>query len=418
MTATDRPDPVHCAVRSVYAYAFDVAETGVDAMADHLRGSGFNGLTLALSYHAGKFLRPQSRSSAVVFPQDGVVYFDPDRARYGELTPQPHSEAAVRSVARAWQDSVATQGLALHAWTVLLHNSRLGALHPQYTARNALGDGYVYSLCPSHAAVREYAVALCADIARLEPASLVLETPGWLPYAHGYHHEFAQVRSNPWLEQQLGLCFCPACVRLGQARGLDAPALRARTAQRIQRYLHAPVDAPADMAQAWLQADLVADPELAAWHRLRQETVTALVADIRAALPARVALGVIPSVQRPSSLAYLEGSDWAALARTADWVEVPFYEPDAARVAADAWDVCCRVGEDAVRQRRVRAILRPGPPDLGDGREVAQALEALAQAGIADVSFYNHGLLRAAHWQRLAATLRGHAPATVLGVSP
>jgi hypothetical protein len=144
------------------------------------------------------------------------VYFEPQPALYGELKPLAHSDPAMR---RVLPELVADAQLAVHAWTVLLHNSRLGALHPQYTAHNVFGDGYVYSLCPMHDAVFAYAVNLCRDIAAQGVHSLVLETPGWLPYAHGYHHEFAQVRSNVWLDTMLGLCFCDACMAAGRQHG-------------------------------------------------------------------------------------------------------------------------------------------------------------------------------------------------------
>ena len=86
-------------------------------------------------------------------------------------------------------------------------------LHPQSTIRNAFGDRYVYSLCPSAPEAREYAVALCKDVTDNYPVTgISLETPGFLPYAHGYHHEFAMVKPNKWLDARLGLCFCDHCV--------------------------------------------------------------------------------------------------------------------------------------------------------------------------------------------------------------
>ncbi len=385
--------------RSLYAYPWDVQDRGVARFVDETLQRGLTGVTLAASYHAGKFLRPHAQHGArVIFPEDGVVYFEPDASRYGQLQPQAHSDPALRGVLGALRDN---GRLAVHAWTVLLHNSRLGALHPQLTARNAFGDGYVYSLCPMQPAVFDYAVALCADVATHGVASVVIETPGWLPYAHGYHHEFAQVRSNAWLDAMLGLCFCDACVKAGKAAGFDADALKQRVAQRIDSYLDAPVDATPEQANAWIAADLLDDADLAALVRLRQARVTELVAAIRAALPAQVQLAVIPTVQRPTAQCWIEGSDLAALAKVADWLEVPFYEADAARTVADAWDTVRRIGGP----EKIRALLRPGPPDLGDGAQLAPALAGLRELGLRDFGFYNYGLLRRARLDALGATL-------------
>lgn len=403
------------AYRSLYAYPWDVAEEGVAAFAAQVRARGLNGVTLAASYHAGKFLRPNARRGGrVVFPEDGVVYFEPDTKRYGELRAEPHSDPALR---RLFTELAGDGRLEVHAWTVLLHNSRLGATYPQYTARNAFGDGYVYSLCPAQPAVFEYAVALACDAARQGVRSVVLETPGWLPYAHGYHHEFAQLRSNVWLDTMLGLCFCDACVKAAADAGIDGAGLRQRVAGRIDNYLKAPVDATETQAAAWLAADLLDDLELAAYIRRRQAWVTELVATIRAGLPAGVQLAVIPTVQRPTAQSWIEGTDLRALAAVADWLEVPFYEANAARVIADAHDTLRRLpasakpGTDPEKPgsvpgfSKVRAILRPGPPDLVDGAQLPQALAGLAALGIGDFAFYNHGLLRSERLDALGAAL-------------
>jgi hypothetical protein len=386
--------------RSIYAYPFDVADTGVATFARQMLCLGISDVSLAVSYHAGKFLRPQARGGAVIFPEDSVAYFDPRLDLYGELRPQPHSDTAMR---RVLIDLVDDGRLRVHGWTVLLHNSRLGALHPEYTARNAFSDAYVYSLCPMNDAVFEYAVALCGDLAQHHSlSSLVIETPGWLPFVHGYHHEFAQVRSNGWLEAMLGLCFCASCRRGLTSESADAAALQHRVATRIRNYLAAPVDAASDQAASWIIADLVADAELMLLIRLRQRRVNELAVAIRAALGTRTELAIIPTVQRPTALSLFEGSDLGALTGVVDWLEVPFYEPTAARVAADVHHTIAMTGGTA----GIRAILRPGPPDLSDGRETAAALAALRSAGIEQWAFYNYGLLRTHHLDALAEQLK------------
>ncbi|MGO8183063.1 hypothetical protein AB9F40_33880, partial [Rhizobium leguminosarum] len=61
------------------------------------------------------------------------------------------------------QGSEAT-GLKVSCWTVCLHNSRLGMLHPDHVTRNAFGNPNYYNLCTSSPAARAYAVTLVRDI--------------------------------------------------------------------------------------------------------------------------------------------------------------------------------------------------------------------------------------------------------------
>ncbi len=347
--------------RAIYAYAWDIAERGVAESVAEIAGLGLNTVTLAAAYHAGKFLRPRGRHK-VFFPEDGTAYFRFDATRYGEVKPALNSLVAEKDVLFGL---CSHGGTAVNAWLVLLHNTRLGTLHPHLTVRNCFGDPYVYSLCPSAPAAREYAVALAKDVSDNYPViGLSLETPGWLPYAHGYHHEFAMLKSNVWLEGNLGLCFCGHCLAGAASAGIDAEGLRTRTSAAIESYLESGMDLPDDMAKAMWLADVEGDAELAAFSRWRADVVTSLVGEIRAAVRKDCAVAVIPSVARPTAGAWYEGSDLAALAETAGIIEACFYEPDPLRVVADAFDVKRRIaGKGALR-----GILRPGFPDLQSSR--------------------------------------------------
>ena len=147
-----------------------------------------------------------------------------------------------------------------------------------------------------------------------------------MPYAHGYHHEFAMVRSNGWLDSRLGLCFCGHCVRGAEAAGIDASRLKARVREDIESYLAGEVDFPEDMAEAFWLGDVVADLTLAAFLHWRCDVVTSLVAEIRASVRPDANVAVIPSVARPTGGAWYEGSDLRALAEAAGIVEACFYE--------------------------------------------------------------------------------------------
>ncbi len=215
--STTRPDEPE--LRALYTYPWDLADEGLETALGRIRPTGVNTITLAASYHAGKFVRPHGVGGKVYFPKDGTVYFQARPERYGQIKPlvNPLVEEfdALAQLARSGAGS---------------GPGRLGRLLPQHAARraasrvharNAFGDPYPYSLCPAHPAVRDYVVNLCADLAnRYDLAGLALETPGWLPFDHGFHHEFALVPLDRWAKTLLG-----ALLRRGDApRGPAPPA--------------------------------------------------------------------------------------------------------------------------------------------------------------------------------------------------
>ena len=216
--------------RAIYAYAWDIAELGPSEFVVRMRALGLDTVSLAGAYHAGKFIRPRGKAGKVYFPEDGTVYFRPDLTRYGEIKPLANSLLAERDM---FGELCREREMAANAWMVLLHNTRLGSLHPHSTIENAFGDRYVYSLCPSAPEVRQYAVALCKDVTDNYPVvGVSLETPGFLPYQHGYHHEFALMRQNKWFDAQMGLCFCEHCVRgASERRGRCASTAEADRSQ-------------------------------------------------------------------------------------------------------------------------------------------------------------------------------------------
>jgi hypothetical protein len=389
--------------RAMFCYSWDLAEAGVAAVAEDLRAKHINTITLAGAYHAGKFIRPHGSAGKIYFPEDGTAYFKFRPKRYGAITPHANSALAERDI---FAECCELPDMQVNAWMVLMHNSRLGTEHPEACVKNAFGDRYIYNLCPANPAAREYAVALCQDITDAYPVmGLSLETPGFLPFVHGYHHEFGLMQQNIWLNNILGLCFCDHCVTGAKAADIDAEDLRRRLAQAVENYLASDIDFEDDMAEAFWRADLQLDPDLHDFLNWRCRVVESLIGEIRGAVRDDAMVSVIPSVDRPSAGAWYEGSDLAGLATVADKVEVCCYEPSVARIRSDMHDVIRRVGDVG----RLRAILRPGYPDLGDAAAVRQAVTALTDVGIVDIGFYNYGHLRRASLDWMGAALGGLA---------
>ena len=120
--------------------------------------------------------------------------------------------------------------MSVSAWTVCLHNTRLGVLHPDAVTRNAFGDPNYFSLCPSHPDAREYVCALVEDLtANYRPDAVELETPCFMPYAHGFHHEKDGVGLTAEDDFLLSLCFCPSCLARSGKAGVDGEAARRAT---------------------------------------------------------------------------------------------------------------------------------------------------------------------------------------------
>lgn len=379
---------------SIYAYPWNIHDAG--ATAQEIANLGLSGVNLAVSYHAGKFIQPGDKAARVVFPEDGTVYFQP-RAKYGVLKP-----LAASVVDGGDPTKKLARHIPVNGWMVLLHNSRLGFAHPEYVVRNAFGDPYFYSLCPSHGAVRDYAATMASDFAEHHDVSaLLLETPGFLTYGHGYHHEFAQVRPNTWLDALLGLCFCDGCRAGAKAAGINAERLRSRVKAEIDDYFAADVEFDGATGLQRLGSANQEIPELAAFHDWRCEQVTLLVARIRSEVRRQVAVRTIATCQRPHATAYLEGMDLPALARAADGIECPLYQSDLGDLAADiAWL------KERVEPVRNSAILRPAWPDWRDEASFRSAYRAAHAAGFGEINFYNFGMLRPANrrWLELLLT--------------
>ena len=358
-----------------YAYAWNLHDMAGEIAA--MRADGMRHLAIAASYHAGKFIQPRDPFTRVYFPEDGTVYFRPRSNAYGLLKPLASTLVAERD---PLDDACRSGELSIRAWTVLNHNSRLGFLHPDTVARNAWGDPYCYSLCPSHPAVRHYAVTLCADLAENHDLEcLLLESPGWLVYDHGYHHEFAQAVPSLFGAQLMGLCFCNACEQGARAGGLDIAPLR----QQVRQLVDAEFAGQPQSASPALIGDL------AAFHAWRGQVVTSLCAEIRAAVRREVGVRVISTCQRPHATAYLEGGDLNALSRTADGLELPLYQTNVQDLADDLDDVVRTVGS----VKGLSTILRPGHPDMQSENQLRETLSLLLAAGIEDISFYNFGML-------------------------
>lgn len=363
----------------MYLYPWDIEDEGADVVIGRLRDAGIDGLTVATSYHAGKFVRPHATGRKVYFPEDGTAYFRPDPRRYGRIKPRANSRVeqfdALGVLARY------AHTMPVTGWTVGLHNTPLGQAHPELVVRNAYGDPLWNALCPAQPEVRRYLVSLCADLAHNHPvAEVAIETPGWQAYRHGHHHEFELIDLTPAAQVLLGMCFCDACVASAAQAGINAADLARRTRSELDRFFADGTEPPTNP---------LADAEWVAFLAWRADIVTGLVAEVRAAMPEEVGLAVIPTTQSPNSLCWIEGSDLAALAKVAR-LEIPAYQSGVPAIVKDVGATAAAAGTGA----SLGYILRPTPPNLPSAGDVRTVVREIGATGAASISFYNYGHMR------------------------
>jgi len=383
---------------SIYCFATDFADEGVEAVLDNIQHrGGLGGVTFAAAYHEGRDVFPHNPVHKVRFLEGGAVFFEPRALRETRLQP-PVSE-----VANATPELLAAaerRGLTVRAWTVFLHNGALAAAHPDCAPENAFGDRYVTDLCPAHPDVRAFAVALAADVAGLGVATICAESLHYHPLEHGYAHERYFVPLGQRVRYLLGLCFCAHCLDAARRSGVDGDAVRRAAREEIERVF----EGGAEPAVEELERD-----ELAGYLRVREEIVSSLVADVAAAARAGGAgvefiepSGAVKgyATGRPTgapapSIAWQLGIDVAAVASACEGISAVGYAADPERVRGDL---------EAYGNAAVSAIFRPTTPDCESPDDLRAKVELARERGLRRTDFYHYGFMRldALDWIRAA----------------
>lgn len=377
---------------SMWTYPWDIEEQGLDIVVRDLKErAGVNGISLATSYHAGRFLKPRGKAGKVYFPEDGTIYFRLDAARWerSRLKPQVSTVVERGDVLRTLIEARERTGLAVNAWTVCLHNMRLGLAHPDVCTVNAFGDVNSFSLCPSHPDAREYAATLVEDLtASYRPDSVELETPSFMPYAHGFHHEKDGVGLTAEDDFLLSLCFCPSCTARSKKAGIDAEPARLTVVRLISDALEREVPAPRwpDFSTRGPEA-LAEFPELYAYVSWRSEPVTSLVAEIRDRADAASKVYVIDGVD-----GWVCGCDHAELTKVSDGIVLCAYDMGPDRVAASIRRARAAIGLD----KYIGAGFRAFYPEFANAEGLRENAAAAVAAGAEGINFYCYGLIPAA----------------------
>jgi hypothetical protein len=402
---------------SAFAFASDLAGEGADAVLDNVeQRGGLGGLTVAFSYHAARDLFPHNPVQKVQVLDRGELFYAPDEQLYAGLRIQPRVSSLVAEgdvLGEACRNAAA-RGLDVHAWTIFFHLDRLHEL-PDCVTRNAFGDPYPSDLCPSNPDCRAYALALVADVARYDVASIMAESLHFHVLEHGYHHERYFIELGARARYLLGLCFCEHCLARARADGVDGDAVRSEVRRELEQVLadgRAVVEgelAPESLAE-------MAGGELAAYLGVRAATVTSLVAEAAdvAGAAGKPFVFMDPSgavkgyaTGRPvggpaAEISWRLGVDLEGLGRVCQGFAVLAYAADVARVRFDLESYSHAVGHVPLS-----VCLRPSPPDCDSVENLAAKIALARELGVAGVHFYHYGFVRLEALDMIRAALEG-----------
>jgi hypothetical protein len=261
-------------------------------------------------------------------------------------------------------------------------------LHPADVTRNAFGNANYYNLCPSSPAARDYVVTLVEDVTRnYKPDMLELESPNFMGFAHGYHHEKDGVGMSEEDDFFLSLCFCDHCLARAKKAGVNAEKARETVktfiAEMCEREI--PNRQLPDFPTAGIDA-LRAWPDLHNYLIWRTEPVTSLIEKIRNKADPATKIVLIDLKD-----GWLGGVDLEAVGKVCDGAILCCYdmEPDA---VADL----IRAGRAALGpDKYLGAGYRVFYPEVPTPADLAARTKAAIDAGADGINFYNYGLIPA-----------------------
>jgi hypothetical protein len=378
----------------LFTYAWDLDAEGYDAALGRIAEAGFSTVNLATQYHAGKFLLPRNPRRRVYFQEDGAVFFRPDASRYGRLTPRVHSLVGENDdPVRHLIDAGARHGLSYTAWTVCLHNSWLGEQFPDTTMHTAFGDPLIHSLSPAHPDARAYLLTLIGDLlSRHEARAIQLESPGYMGFLHGFHHEIIGADLDAVQQRLLSISFNPVEIAGATSAGIDAEGVRNRVMSALDGCWNRGValmegDEPTASARVVLE-----DAELQAYTGWLEDQEISLLDEIRE---------VVREANPATTIwhfAALDGSERdARMVATGDGILGGYASSDE--------DAIERAGRARSLGKPVRGAIRAIAPDTTDPQIIAPRVEAWERAGVEGIDVYNYGLMPGVMWDAVGEAI-------------
>jgi hypothetical protein len=380
----------------VFAYPWTLHAHDPAAVFDRLGTSGIDGVSVAAHYHSVQTLDP--RGPGATFRQfPGGCFFDPPASWFAEtpIDPPVNEVDGDRDAIGPILDAAADRGLDVGAWTVCMHNTRLGTENPEFRIQSSFGESHDHALCPSHPEVREYLAAVVGALADRDVSRIDLESLGYPGALHGHGRQFGHAKNHALSSATgrtlLSQCGCDACRDAAADHRVDFEAALEEVRSLCRDSLAAPADPHPEFE------DLVEGSDhLRALFEFRASVVADLVDRLAAAsgptpLNYLVAdgLGRGPTDGRPA------GVDLSRLS------------------GLDSVTALCYTEEAAVGRSRVERLRRTFDgsvhaavtldPAVTPGRRQFEATTAAVRESLSGALFvYNHSLMTDAHREWLA----------------
>lgn len=373
---------------AVWAYPWTLAAEGLDETCEAIADRGIEALNVASHYHSVRSMQPRVPEGLFrEFP--GGCYFSPAEERFDgtAIDPFPIEIEGLDDPLETIVDTAHDHGLAVNAWTVCLHNSRLGAANPDYRIESAFGDAHDHALCPSHPEVREYFAAVVEAEAARSVDEIHLESIGFPSVFHGhgraFGHDKRQTLTGSTETALLSQCFCEGC----KAAAASHPVDFQRAEEQVRSLLGPSLADPTTERQPL--SDLVDDETIRRLFDFRASVIDRLVDRL-----ARASGGVPLNYYVAESLGgSTPGEGWPAGVRF-----------DRLEAHLDRVTAMCYVADPAVAKDRVRALDRlvDCPIDAGvtldpgvieRKSQLDDLVRALAAVADGRLSFYHHGLM-------------------------
>ena len=386
---------------ALWTYPWDLADEGIERVLGNVRDvAKCNAVSVASAYHNFKQLRPHAPAGQKIYVgEGGVVYFQHDLSRYGRITPVASTLLKQIDVFRELCDSRESHQLDVNAWTVIMHNSRLASTYSDAATRTTHGDPSPHLLCPAHPDSREFAMALCADLAHNYDLRIIeLEAIGFLGFEHGYHHDKIGAPLGEWGNYLLGICFCDSCIERAKAEGVDADRIRSLVQAELDGIYHGDADVPPDLSKtdglaAWERDE----PEFARYMKAGENTVASLVKDVADACAGS---GTKIVMQGETWEQFLSLETMAAIVSNIDGLLVSGYD-----LTADEADQLMERSRDCVGDKELIVGIQAHFPEVPSSDEWRAKVRVCIEKGATGLNFYNYGISTMSQLRGVGAVL-------------
>jgi hypothetical protein len=364
---------------TIWTYPWDMVDAGPGQAAKEIAETGLESISLAATYHAFDMLRPRGSGSRLLKVGSSAAYYPlkPDSFSGGSLKPQ-RSGLLTGDQWSECASAAQTAGLSVVAWTIFLHNSYLASGNPEFAQVTCTGDRLDHQLCPMQPQVRQYAQSLAADICA-SPDVDILECEGlsFGGYGHTHYHPKVGLDLGSGGRFLFSLCFCDACTSEAESANIEITAVRENALAIVDEIFKSGTPERATPEEL-----IAADPGLAAFSDLREESITRLVQSVAEAAQKPIRI-LAMSDRHTSSL------DINAIAPRVDSVEYLCYSPDPDRLRNTIETAARETGS----ADRVGVGLQAYPPASPDSETLCTAVATARECGAGLISFYNYGIM-------------------------